>query len=104
MSALEDVKIVLNINNDDKDKLLDVYKRQSIMKIKQYLGIDADLATVEKSYPDAITTFIIEMYQNKGISSNVTSKSEGAISVNLATTEIPTSVKSLLPKPRIRVI
>lgn len=105
MNILDDIRTILNIEETSKDYyLLQIYVRQSKTRIKKYLNTPEELDIIETKYADAIICDVTEMYQNRGISGNVASKSEGAVSVSFANHGLSDNVKALLPKPYVRLV
>lgn len=105
MNVLDDIREILNIKDESKDYfLLHIYVRQSKARIKKYLNTPEELDVIESKYSDAIIVDTVETYQNRGISGNVSSKTEGIVSVSFSSHGLSDNVKSLLPRPYVRMM
>lgn len=103
---LEDIKILLEITDNTKDVLLNLYMRRAITIIKNYINNDNFTQDyIEQNYSDAIIELVVMAYRNKG-KENIKSTSQGARSVTYtdgSTFSITESVKTLLPTPYLRM-
>ncbi|HBV88311.1 MAG TPA: hypothetical protein DEF42_17100 [Desulfosporosinus sp.] len=102
MAILDDVKILVGLDLFDisRDDILNIYIRRGVTLITKYLRRTAT-EDVTVLYPDALIEYVVQVYRKKG---NEGLKSFGQGSrLGSYGEELSDSVKSLLPKPSIRM-
>ncbi|BDR72640.1 hypothetical protein K144316041_13480 [Clostridium tetani] len=103
---LKDIKILLNINDNSKDSILNIYIRKASTLIQNYLNnpnFTTDYILV--NFQDAITDMVVNAYNFKS-NKNIKSKTQGARSITYADNTafvITDSVANLLPMPYVRM-
>ncbi|KEH95744.1 hypothetical protein Z962_07925 [Clostridium botulinum C/D str. BKT12695] len=100
---LEDIKILLNINNNSKDSILNIYIRKATTLIQNYLNkFTCDY--IQQNFQDATIDIVVNAYNFKD-NKNIKSMTQGAKSVTYSDNTafvITDSVASLLPMPYVR--
>lgn len=97
---LDDIKTVLGISELDtsKDSLLNIYIRTATTRIINYLKIDSTV-DIQTLYFDAIIELVVILLAKRG-NEGLTQFSQGSRSGTYGS-DLPESVISLLPSPRI---
>ncbi len=95
---LDIMKQLLGIEGSDKDFVLQHYLSKSENIIKGYCGIDDIL----EQYECTIIDYAIYLYRNRD-AEGITSQSQGSRSATF-THDIPETIKTALPKPRVKVV
>lgn len=107
---LEDIKILtgIDLEDDSKDDLLNLYIKRAIYTIKNYLNndrlTDEDIETLHR---EAIVSLVVDAQRiessgNKGIKS----QTQGARSVTYADEKsfsITDDIKAILPVPKVKM-
>lgn len=103
---LEDIKILLDIKDNSKDTILNIYIRKSTTLIKNYLNNPSfDDNYVQANFADAIIDIVVNAYNTKG-KENIKAMTQGARSVTYADNTafcVTDSVANLLPIPYVRM-
>ena len=109
---LEDLKILLNVDAN-ADSILFILKNRAITVIKNYLNVASyDSAYIEETFADAIIELVYNAYSIKG-KENILSESQGSRSVSYkgvttfasgSTFAITNDIKTLLPRPSVRMM
>ncbi|MBU5485966.1 phage head-tail connector protein [Clostridium sp. MSJ-11] len=103
---LEDIKTLLNIQDNSKDSNLNIYIRKAITLIQNYLNNSAfTVEYIQTNFSDAIIDIVVNGYNFKD-NKNIKSMTQGARSVAYADNTafiITDSVANLLPTPYIRM-
>lgn len=100
MSVLDDTKILLG---STEDAVIQIYINRGKTLIRNYLNMkDTDTTDIELTYPDAVICYVIESYRKRGLE-GTKQFSQGSRSGTL-TDGLSNEVKSLLPKPYIRLM
>lgn len=93
------------INGFVKPELVDYYKERAVVDIVNYLGIrEYETAQILSKYPVAVVE-LCRYYTDVDKQGNLSSRTQGQRSETFITISqsIPTKIKNLLPKPRLRV-
>jgi len=99
MGILDDIKTLLEIEDALQDNIINIYIRKASTAIINYLKTDeTDMMSL---FPDAIIEYTI-ICMNKRGNEGLSIFSQGGTS-GTYTSDLPDSVKALLPFPRIRV-
>ncbi|WP_282804271.1 phage head-tail connector protein [Clostridium tetani] len=103
---LKDIKILLNINDNSKDSILNIYIRKATTLIQNYIN-NPNLAIdyIQQNFQDAIIDIVINAYNFKD-NKNIKSMTQGARSITYADNTafvITDSVANLLPTPYVRM-
>lgn len=102
---LEDIKALLGITDSAKDAALTIYIRQGVTRVTAYMHDHSDPPIdVAVAYADAVTEYAVLRYRKAG-SEGIISQTQGSRSTTYAasTSNLPDSVKELLPSPFIRM-
>lgn len=103
---LEDIKILLDIKDNSKDTILNIYIRKAMILIKNYLNNSTfDDEYIQNNFQDAIIDIVVNAYNTKG-KENIKSITQGARSVTYSDGTIfaiSDNVKALLPTPYIKM-
>lgn len=103
---LDDIKILLNLNDDSQDRLLEIYIRRAVTTIKNYLNNDKFTPEyIQEHFQDAIIAMVVNAYKIKG-NENIKSMTQGNRSVTYAENTafyITDDIANLLPTPCIRM-
>ncbi|MCI1590377.1 head-tail connector protein [Heyndrickxia oleronia] len=75
MPILDDIKLLLEINDDSKDSILSLYISRATNFVKDYCNIDVLTPSLEESVED----IAIFNYRNKGVE-NIQSEGKGSLS------------------------
>lgn len=95
---LNKLKLYLNIQNDNKDELLQLLIDMAQDAIKGYCNI----AELDDSFNSAIIKLASYFYSKRD-SDGITQMSQGS-RYKAMTNDIPADIKAMLPLPRVRVI
>ena len=109
-SLIEKIKILASITDDSNDEELTIHVENSINAILVYLNHPSISAEeVIHNYPNAIIQLVKRQYNSdKNGLEGVTSMSQGSRSISYSSAvslsyTIDDSIKSLLPKPYVRL-
>lgn len=109
-NLIERIKLLASIEDDSKDEILKIHINNSINAILVYLNNPKlTIEGVIHNYPNAIIQLVKRQYEsNENNITGITSMSQGSRSVTYseATTlsyTIDDAIKSLLPKPYVRL-
>lgn len=106
----DDIKTVLNITDTSKDTLLAVYIRKGTTLITNYMNAPDVPVTVPPTppldvtavYADALIEYVTLCYRKRG-NEGVSQAQQGSRGVTYES-DLPDSVKGLLPSPFIRMM
>ncbi|AAO36100.1 hypothetical protein DP149_10225 [Clostridium tetani] len=103
---LKDIKILLNINDNSKDSILNIYIRKATTLIQNYLNnYNFKSDYIQANFKDAIIDIVVSAYNFKD-NKNIKSKTQGARSITYADNTaftITDSVANLLPMPYVKM-
>ncbi len=104
---LEDIKILLEINDNSKDTILNIYIRKATTLIKNRYrnNPNFDDIYIQSNFQDAIIDIVVNAYNIKG-KENIKAITQGARSVTYSDNTafcITDSVANLLPTPYARM-
>lgn len=98
---IDDVKTLLEIKDDSKDGILNIYIQRASTLVLKYLNNDFfNIAYIQENFPEAIVELTYNAYLLRG-NENFVQKSEGSMSVTFKENfgMIIDSVVNLLPLP-----
>lgn len=103
---LEDIKTLLDIKDDSKDNILNIYIRKGTILIQNYLNNPTfTVEYIQQNFQDAIIDIVVNAYNFKD-NKNIKSITQGARSVAYSDSTafaITDSVANMLPTPYIRM-
>lgn len=109
---LEDIKTLLDITDNLKDSILNIYIKRAVTLIKNYLNNDSfDNSYIQDNFQDAVIELVYNAYISKG-KENIQSENQGSRSITYKTVTsysdgstfmITNNIALLLPVPYIRM-
>lgn len=103
---LEDIKTLLNIQDNSKDSILNIYIRKSTTLIQNYLNNPKFTDDyIKTNFQDAIIDIVVNAYNFKG-KENIQTEIQGSRHVtyfNNTVFSVTDSVANLLPTPYLRM-
>ncbi|MCD2345812.1 phage head-tail connector protein [Clostridium guangxiense] len=102
MAVLDDVKILKNIADTNRDNEINIYIRRATTLIGNYLNLDSNATDIENTYQDACIAYVMEQLSKKG-NEGIKQYSQGSESGTYGS-ELSENVKALLPVPYARMM
>jgi len=103
MAVLNDVKILKNITDTNRDNEINIYIRRATTLIGNYLNLDSNNTTdIENTYQDACIAYVMEQLSQKG-NEGIKQYSQGSESGTYGS-DLSENVKALLPTPYARMM
>jgi len=103
MAVIDDVKVLKNINDSNRDNEINIYIRRAVTLIENYLNLGSNnTIDVENTYQDACTAYVMEQFNRKG-NEAIKQYSQGSESGTYGS-DLSDNVKALLPVPYARMM
>ncbi|ERI90989.1 hypothetical protein HMPREF1982_03551 [Clostridiales bacterium oral taxon 876 str. F0540] len=103
---IDDIKTLLDIQDNSKDNIFNIYIRRATTVIQNYLNNSTFTGEyIETNFPDAIIDIVVNAYNFKG-KNNIKSITQGARSVTYSDNTafcVTESVANMLPTPYLRM-